>query len=132
MSATVSDDLVAQNVREMIGSDLDLEFVVIFGASGRWTVRGLGGFPAARLIGAAMEQHDGFVSGYLPDPTPQEEEIVARIDGGMHRLGEIGVGCIACFHVLSCPRNHVLWSSMVSEAEVRERLAHYLQAGLFL
>ena len=132
MSVALSDDVVEQTVRQMIGSDLALEYVLIFGTSRGWTVRGLGDFPAARLVGAAMEQFDGYGPVDLPAPTRQEEEIVARIDGGLHRMGEIGVGCIVCFRVLESMRYRVAWSAVVSEAEVRERLRNYLQCGLFV
>ena len=132
MSVALSDDVVEQTVRQMIGSDLALEYVLIFGTSRGWTVRGLGGFPAARLIGTAMEQLDGYGPVDLPARTPQEEEIVAQIHDGVHRLGEIGIGCIVCFRVLESMRYRVAWSAVVSEAEARERLAQYLQCGLFL
>ena len=79
-----------------------------------------------------MEQHEGYGSADLPAPTHQEEEIVARIDDGLHRLGKIGIGCIVCFRVLESQRYHAIWSAVVSRAEAEERLAQYLQCGLFL
>ena len=126
----MSEDKVREIVDCMIGTDTDVEHLVIFGTSRGSVVIGLGGFPGARLVSAAMEQRDGHLPFDLPEPTPKERDVVARFDEGLHRLGECGVGGIACYHLIGSPRYTVGWSSAVSEAEARDRLVNHVQCGI--
>ena len=126
----MNDDKIREIVDVMIGNDPDLEHLVIYGTSRGSVVIGLGGFPGARLVSAAMEQRDGHLPFDLPEPTPKERDVVTRFDEGLHRLGECGVRCIACHHLIGSPRYTVSWSPVVSEAEARDGLVNQVSSGV--